>query len=437
MEYDPAVSTHKASSITSTTSTSSSSTWESHHHPQFNITPPSFKNFGSMEQDNFMIQNDEFISERISLHDVTSASVSLGESIDIKHEYHEQCNVNSEPLDNDQEQPDITHDRHIYLTSSYAPAPIYLQHGDQITVPFTKSYYTMDNSSNSNTPKKQQQHPPQQARKPVRQIRPLQVPEATPNNTRQRSSSVSSASSNFGSKRQKPNNRDILTDDEKRVNHIASEQKRRNTIRLGFKELTDIIPTLKNINNSKSTILFKAVEYIKHLDKRNRGLREKISTLQVRMNVEGRMMQQQQQQQHQQRKFSHYQQQQQQQQQQHHQQKSIMADTHQFSHLPANAVSALMAHKNQQKQLEALQEQLRLQQQLLAKHNILPEHLTSPPSPPSNMQISSSSSTKPSSFASHLYSSNPHNNYNSISIPSSRSSNSDENDHVIIPHHSH
>ncbi|OAD04423.1 helix-loop-helix DNA-binding domain-containing transcription factor, partial [Mucor lusitanicus CBS 277.49] len=70
------------------------------------------------------------------------------------------------------------------------------------------------------------------------------------------------------------NNRDILTDDEKRVNHIASEQKRRNTIRLGFKELTDIIPTLKNINNSKSTILFKAVEYIKHLDKRNRGLRE-------------------------------------------------------------------------------------------------------------------------------------------------------------------
>ncbi|CAO3620815.1 unnamed protein product [Mucor fragilis] len=149
------------------------------------------------------------------------------------------------------------------------------------------------------------------------------------------------------------------------------------------------------------------------------------------MNVEGRMMQQQQQQHHQQRKYSHYQQQQQQQ-----QQKPTMADTHQFSHLPANAVSALMAHKNQQRQLEALQEQLRLQQQLLAKHNILPEHLTSPPSPPP-MPSSSSLSTKPSSFANHLYSSSPHNNYNSISIPSSRSSNSDDNDHVIIPHHSH
>ncbi|KAK4518599.1 uncharacterized protein ATC70_008818 [Mucor velutinosus] len=421
MEYDPAVSTHKASSITSTTSTSSSSTWESHH-PQFNTTPPSFKDLSSMEHDHFMIQNEDFISDRISLHDVTPANVRLGESIDIKHEYHEQCNVDSEPVDSEQEQRDVTHDRHIYLTSSYLPTPIYLQHGDQITVPFTKSYHTMDSSSSS--PKKQQ-HPPQQARKPVRQIRPLQVPETAPNNTRQRSSSISSVNSSYGSKRQKPNNRDILTDDEKRVNHIASEQKRRNTIRLGFKELTDIIPTLKNINNSKSTILFKAVEYIKHLDKRNRGLREKISTLKVRMNVEGRMMQQQQ---HQQRKYSHYQQQQ--------QQEPTMADTHQFSHLPANAVSALMAHKNQQKQLEALQEQLRLQQQLLAKHHILPEHLTSPPSPPS-MPSSSSPSAKRSSFANHLYSSNLHNNYNSISIPSSRSSNSDDNDHVIIPHHSH
>ncbi|KAL7313346.1 hypothetical protein PS15m_007106 [Mucor circinelloides] len=424
MEYDPAVSTHKASSITSTTSTSSSSTWESHH-PQFNLTPPSFKNFGPMEHDNFMIQNDEFISERISLHDVTTANVSLGKNMNIKHEYHEQCNVNSEQLDSEQE-PDEAHDRHIYLTSSYAPAPIYLQHGDQITVPFTKMYHSMDSSNNT----LRNQHSLQQTRKPVRQIRPLQVPETTPNNTRQRSGSISSVNSNYAPKRQKPNNnRDILTDDEKRVNHIASEQKRRNTIRLGFKELTDIIPTLKNINNSKSTILFKAVEYIKHLDKRNRGLREKISTLQVRMNVEGRMMQQQQQHHQQQRKYSPYQQQQQ-------QQKSNMADTHQFSHLPANAVSALMAHKNQQKQLEALQEQLRLQQQLLAKHNILPEHLASPPSPPS-MQSSSSSSTKPLSFAGRLYSSNAHNNYNSISIPSSRSSNSDDNDHVIIPHHSH
>ncbi|KAI9021582.1 Myc-type, basic helix-loop-helix domain-containing protein, partial [Phycomyces nitens] len=81
------------------------------------------------------------------------------------------------------------------------------------------------------------------------------------------------------SKRTKPN-RDLLTEDEKRANHIASEQKRRNTIRSGFKDLTDIIPTLKNINNSKSTVLFKAVDYIRHLEKRNKGLKDRLAALQ-------------------------------------------------------------------------------------------------------------------------------------------------------------
>lgn len=90
-------------------------------------------------------------------------------------------------------------------------------------------------------------------------------------------------------KRSRSGTRELLTEEEKRANHIASEQKRRNTIRKGFKEMTEIIPTLKNINNSKSTILFKAVEYIKHLDKRNRNLREKIASLQMRVEVKRRM----------------------------------------------------------------------------------------------------------------------------------------------------
>ncbi|KAI9315666.1 Myc-type, basic helix-loop-helix domain-containing protein, partial [Dichotomocladium elegans] len=71
-----------------------------------------------------------------------------------------------------------------------------------------------------------------------------------------------------------------LTDDERRANHIASEQRRRNAIRNGFKELTELIPTLKNIHHSKSTILFKASEYIRHLEKRNRHLRDRLGSLQ-------------------------------------------------------------------------------------------------------------------------------------------------------------
>ncbi|KAI8877490.1 hypothetical protein K501DRAFT_260310 [Backusella circina FSU 941] len=74
-----------------------------------------------------------------------------------------------------------------------------------------------------------------------------------------------------------------LTEDQKRANHIASEQKRRNTIRGGFKDLTNIIPTLKNLSHSKSTILFKAVDYMKQLDRRNKGLKDHLHRLQQKV----------------------------------------------------------------------------------------------------------------------------------------------------------
>jgi hypothetical protein len=83
--------------------------------------------------------------------------------------------------------------------------------------------------------------------------------------------------------------KELLTEEEKKANHIASEQKRRSTIRNGFQDLTDLVPTLKNVNNSKSIILFKAVDFIHHLEKRNNGLREKLHSLQLRAQVEGRM----------------------------------------------------------------------------------------------------------------------------------------------------
>lgn len=184
--------------------------------------------------------------------------------------------------------------------------------------------------------------------------------------------------------------RDLLTEEERRANHIASEQKRRNTIRTGFKDLTDIIPTLKNINNSKSTILFKAAEYIKHLEKRNRGLRDKLISLQLRLEVETRLG----------RSFlrrhstsmNH-----QHSQQQHHRNHPFHHPSHVCSPSPScstpvpssssssssstlnhaltpEAYAALMAHRKQQKHLELLQEHLRLQQELLAAQHKLPPH---------------------------------------------------------------
>ncbi|KAG0180342.1 hypothetical protein DFQ29_000868 [Apophysomyces sp. BC1021] len=200
------------------------------------------------------------------------------------------------------------------------------------------------------------------------------------------------------SKRSKTN-RDLLTEEEKRANHIASEQKRRNTIRNGFKDLTEIIPTLKNINNSKSTILFKAVDYIKHLEKRNKGLRERLAALQMRAEVKGRMA-----------ALVH---------------RptlrktpattSAEVDSHPHHHLPPEAVAALMAHKNQQKQLEILQEQLRIQQELLAKHNITKPtpSLSIPSDTHHHHHLSSSLYPRLKEQQQH------HNTYHSISIPSS------------------
>jgi hypothetical protein len=70
--------------------------------------------------------------------------------------------------------------------------------------------------------------------------------------------------------------RDLLTEDEKRINHVVSEQRRRALIRDGFQALVSLTPALQTqpVNtgpgntggsHSKSTILFKAADYIKEL----------------------------------------------------------------------------------------------------------------------------------------------------------------------------
>ncbi|KAG1447976.1 hypothetical protein G6F56_009086 [Rhizopus delemar] len=129
-------------------------------------------------------------------------------------------------------------------------------------------------------------------------------------------------------------NKELLTEEEKRNNHIASEQKRRGMIRTGFKDLTDIVPTLKNINNSKSTVLFKAVDYIRHLERRNKSLREKIKNLEVRAEVEGR---------------------------------TGGSGRPPYQPESSSTQSALLQHKSQQKQLYELQEKLQHHKKLLTQ----------------------------------------------------------------------
>lgn len=50
---------------------------------------------------------------------------------------------------------------------------------------------------------------------------------------------------------------ELLTEAEKKANHIASEQKRRQNIRVGFDSLVEIVPTLSDCHRSEAVILQK------------------------------------------------------------------------------------------------------------------------------------------------------------------------------------
>lgn len=54
-----------------------------------------------------------------------------------------------------------------------------------------------------------------------------------------------------------------LTEQEKKTNHIASEQKRRAAIREGFDRLTELVPGLEGQGRSESIVLKKTVEYMR------------------------------------------------------------------------------------------------------------------------------------------------------------------------------
>ncbi|KAJ1727016.1 Transcription factor [Coemansia biformis] len=58
---------------------------------------------------------------------------------------------------------------------------------------------------------------------------------------------------------------ELLSEEEKKANHIASEQKRRQNIRTGYDQLIQIVPTLTPSQRSEALILQKTVEYIKYL----------------------------------------------------------------------------------------------------------------------------------------------------------------------------
>ena len=76
--------------------------------------------------------------------------------------------------------------------------------------------------------------------------------------------------------------RENLTEDQKRENHIKSEQKRRTLIREGFEDLGELVPGLRGGGFSKSAVLIMAADWLEDLIKGNEELQRRIDQMEGR-----------------------------------------------------------------------------------------------------------------------------------------------------------
>ncbi|KAL4876096.1 hypothetical protein BJY04DRAFT_200603 [Aspergillus karnatakaensis] len=78
--------------------------------------------------------------------------------------------------------------------------------------------------------------------------------------------------------------RENLTEEQKRSNHILSEQKRRNLIRQGFDDLCVLVPGLKGGGFSKSAMLTQAADWLEIMLRDNEILKTQLADLKARNN---------------------------------------------------------------------------------------------------------------------------------------------------------
>ncbi|KAF3923825.1 hypothetical protein ABW21_db0203238 [Orbilia brochopaga] len=77
----------------------------------------------------------------------------------------------------------------------------------------------------------------------------------------------------------KRSDRPRLTEEEKKNNHIASEQKRRMAIRDGFDRLTELVPGIEGQGRSESIVLRKTVDYMRKVIEDRRHLISQVQDL--------------------------------------------------------------------------------------------------------------------------------------------------------------
>ncbi|CAI0647215.1 Protein max [Colletotrichum siamense] len=73
-----------------------------------------------------------------------------------------------------------------------------------------------------------------------------------------------------------PEEKPRLTEAEKKQNHIASEQKRRQAIREGFDRLTELVPGLEGQGRSEGLVLKRTVEFMRDQLAERRAMVERL-----------------------------------------------------------------------------------------------------------------------------------------------------------------
>lgn len=79
--------------------------------------------------------------------------------------------------------------------------------------------------------------------------------------------------------------RENLTEDQKRENHIKSEQKRRTLIKEGFEDLNELVPDLRGGGFSKSAVLIMAADWLEDLINGNNALKQQLAELEGRNGI--------------------------------------------------------------------------------------------------------------------------------------------------------
>lgn len=73
--------------------------------------------------------------------------------------------------------------------------------------------------------------------------------------------------------------RENLSEEQKRSNHIQSEQKRRNLIKQGFEDLNKLVPELRSGGFSKSNMLVETAKFMKRLTEENNEIKAQMRSL--------------------------------------------------------------------------------------------------------------------------------------------------------------